>query len=84
MNRQIKPIPAAESYFGLGSEIPTIAQEFKTRKGWTRQTFRKQVSEAWLRKLRREVVTHVALNSDGRTADFSIEELLSSAAKGTK
>ena len=63
---------------------PTIAQEFKTRKGWTRQTLRKQVSAAWLRKLRREGVTHVALNSDGRTADFSIEELLASAAKGTK
>ena len=84
MNKLIKPIPVSETYFGPGSEIPTIAQEFKTRKGWTRQTFRKQVSAAWLRKLRREGVTHVALNSDGRTADFSIEELLRSAAKGTK
>lgn len=81
-NKAIRPIPAVQQYFKSGSEIPTIVQEFRTRKGWIRTVHRKRVSAAWLRKLRREGVTYVALESEGRIADFSIEELLRSAAKG--
>lgn len=82
MSRAIRPIPIAESYFGSGSDTPIIAQEFRRGNGWVRQTHRKKVSAAWLRKLRREGVTHVALTTEGRTADFSIEELLGSTGKG--
>ncbi len=82
MSRATQPIPIVRSYFGSGPDTPVIAQEFRRGNGWVRQTHRKRVSAAWLRKLRREGVTHVALTSEGRTADFSIEELLGSTRKG--
>lgn len=82
MSRHIKAIPTATEYFAAGTETPTIAHEFRRGNGWVRQIHRKKVSAAWLRKLRDEGVTHVALKFDGRLADFSIEELLASARKG--
>ena len=82
MSRHINAVPTTAEYFAAGTETPTIAQEFRRGNGWVRQIHRKKVSAAWLRKLRDEGVTHVALKFDGRLADFSIEELLASARKG--
>jgi hypothetical protein len=81
--------PAVAAYFGtdaygfpLGEGIaanrrhPIIVQHFTPEKGWKRHPIRKRVSVSWLRKLRAEGVTDVALSSGGRTADFRVAELL--------
>jgi hypothetical protein len=70
-------IPAiAAEYFGPDAAHPLIAQAFYPGWGWIRSTLRKRVSRSWLRKLRREGATHVALVAAHRHADFSIRELL--------
>jgi hypothetical protein len=82
IRRQIQPIPMVSRYFGTygvpGAEIPVIAQSFTPGKGWSRYPFRKRVSRAWLRKMKAEGVTSVALALNGRLADFRIAELLNS------
>lgn len=70
--------PAAARHFGADAEHPVIAQEFRPGRGWTKAPMRKRVSESWLRKLEREGIETVALESGGRVADFSIRELLTS------
>jgi hypothetical protein len=72
--RSIKDIPQVRRYFGTGAAI--VAQEFSPGKGWISRRYRKRVSFSWLRKLRNEGVTHVALSADGRVADFGVDELL--------
>jgi hypothetical protein len=76
--------PAAARYFGVDSygfrgldrDHPIIVQEFTPERGWKIYPLRKRVSRSWLRKIRAEGVTHVMLRSGGRSADFSIAELL--------
>lgn len=62
--------------YGGRPDHPVIIQEFRPGRGWITTGFRKRVSGAWLRKLRREGVTHVALAAQGRRADFTVAELL--------
>lgn len=67
------PIKMLKDYCGNGN--PVIAQEFSDR--WRTQSYRKRASKSWLRKLRREGITHVAIEiAPRRTADFTIAELL--------
>lgn len=82
MKHQATEPPAVAAYFGRCAEPDrehaVIAQTFTQAKGWKTYPIRKRVSASWLRKLRSEGVTHVALASQGRCADFSIMELLRS------
>lgn len=68
-------------YFGPDSKTrqghPIITQVFTPGKGWKRTGFNKKVSVSWLKKLRREDgVTSVSLTCNGRTADFTVRELV--------
>jgi hypothetical protein len=74
MSNSMRPIPMLVEYGGEGN--PVIAAEFKHT--WQRQGWDKRVSYAWLRKLRADGVTHVALRFGAREADFSVTELLRS------
>lgn len=65
-------------YFG-DDAVPFIAQEFRPAGGWFTYRMRKRPTQSWLRKLRREGVTHVSLATIAqphRRADFSVRELL--------
>lgn len=67
-------------YFKCGTlpppaEFPVIAQTFRPGRGWTQYPGVKRVSLSWLRKLRREGVTSVAIGYQGRVADFTIAEI---------
>jgi len=70
----------AADYFGL-PPLPdrhnrvTIAATFTPGRGWVRYPGRKRVSGSWVRKLRREGVTDLALAYGGRVADFTAREL---------
>lgn len=69
--------PIAHRYFRCGlDDHPLIASTFAPDRGWKRHPYRKRVSGNHLRSLRRQGITHVALSCRGRTADFSIHELL--------
>lgn len=61
------------AYFN--GEHPTIGQAFTPGKGWTNYPWRKRLSESECRKLRRAGATHVALDADGRRADFELRDL---------
>lgn len=77
-------VPAAVAdYFGPAArtEHPTIGQVYKPGRGWTSYPGTKRVSVSWLRKLRAEGVDFVALDCDGRRADFGINELVTAAAR---
>lgn len=66
-----------QQYFGSRADWPVIEQEFHPDQGWvSRPRWRKKVTQSWLRKLRREGVTLVALRSGARSADFGVSELL--------
>lgn len=71
--------PAALSYFGkevMGASMhPVVHAEFHPNAGWKRQSYNKRISRSWALKLRKQGVTHVALKSGTRQADFAIEEL---------
>ena len=73
-------VPArVAAYFGGPfdrDDHPVIAQAFKPGRGWTRYPIRKRVSGSWLRKMRAEGYTEVALACRGRLADFTITEAL--------
>lgn len=79
MSQAKVPSRVAE-YFGPESTTreghPIITQVFTAEKGWKRTGFNKKVSRSWLDKLRAEGVTSVSLTSNGRTADFTVRELL--------
>lgn len=70
-------------YFGAAAraEHPVIAGVFTPGKGWKRPPANHRVSMSWLRKLRGEGVTSVALDCGGRTADFTIAEVVRHAAR---
>lgn len=53
-----------------------IAQVFYLDRGWKRHPLRKRVSYSECRRLRAAGATHVALKFAGRTADFSLQELV--------
>ncbi len=74
MSNHLQTIPAVAAYFGSAAQ-PIVAQEFHPTKGWQHQTYRKRISRSWARKLRRAGISHVALDLDGRLADFSTAEL---------
>ncbi len=74
MGHAMQPIAELAEYGGNGN--PVIVQEFVPGRGWRRTNFRKRASCAWLRKLKREGVTEVAVEFDGRAADFRIAELI--------
>ncbi len=76
-SHSLQPIRIVVDYFADPRAVPIIVQQFTPDKGWTRYAFRKRVSRAWARKLSREGITSVALEHDGRIADFRIAELLS-------
>lgn len=74
MSHHMQPVLAA--VVGEGPGNPVIVAEFADR--WRPQSYRKRASASWLRKLRGEGVTHVAVEvAPGRSADFTIAELLS-------
>jgi hypothetical protein len=72
--------PVAAEYFeryrepGNAPEHPVITYEFRAR--WVHTGYRKRISGAWLRKLRRQGVTDVTLTAHNRHADFRVAELL--------
>lgn len=70
--------PVAAAYFGPTDKHthPIIRQVFNPAVGWKQYPIRKRVSGSWVRGLKAEGVTHVALESGGRLADFSVRELL--------
>jgi|SRR5882724_12289142 len=74
-------VPAlVAAYFGISilgiDGHPLITSEFRPSWGWGRSQTAHRVSVSWLRKLRAEGVTSVALRLDGRVADFTIAEIL--------
>lgn len=70
-------------YFGEAArdEHPVIAEQFTPGKGWKRSPIRKRVSVSWLRKIKREGVTSVAVTCAGRRADFTIAEVIRHAER---
>lgn len=73
-------VPAAAlKYFGDAVRDfalhPTVVSEFHPDKGWVRQSYNKRISRSWAAKLARQGVTHVALRSGMRQADFALSEL---------
>jgi len=80
MSHQSQVPGLVADYFKCGTqppfaEYPTIAQTFKPGRGWSTYSGVKRVSLSWLRKLRAEGVTSVALDYQGRVADFTIAEI---------
>jgi hypothetical protein len=72
-------------YFHEHASHPIIAQVYKPGVGWKRYSGIKHVSITWLRKLKSQGYTHVALTQrkargvntpPARTADFSIAEII--------
>ena len=82
MSHSIEPIPAVARYFGDSEATPIVTAEFTPGRGWRTTGYAKRISGAWARKLRSEGVTHVSLTEGGRSADFSIEEILRSVNHG--
>lgn len=83
MSQSQVPAFVAE-YFGseaVSEQHPTIVQAFKTGSGWKRYPVTKKVSVAWLRKMKREGYTTVALKCGSREADFQIREVLGYAER---
>ena len=78
MSHSIEPIPVVAQYFDDPQAKPVIEQEYVPGRGWRDTGYNKRVSKAWLRKLRQEGVTSVALEYGGRVADFRVDELLAS------
>lgn len=83
MNRQAQVPGKIADYFGTAArtEHPVIAEAFAPGTGWTRYPIRKRVSLSWLRKMRREGVTSVAIACQGRLADFTIAEIIRHAER---
>lgn len=79
MSYQAQVPGLVKEYFGVEptrQEHPVIAQSFCPGKGWRRYTFNKRVSISWLRKMKTEGATAVALRCGARTADFTIDEIV--------
>lgn len=77
----MEPIAKLVRYFD-GDGNPIIVQTVKPGKGWTRFGMRKRASFAFIRRLKRAGVTHVALAPAGSPwwiADFATAELLRTA-----
>ncbi len=70
MSQPTAPV-VAKRYDGIA-----IRSVFKPNRGWRRLPIRRRVSRPELIRLRNEGVTHVQLVYNGRTADFTIGELL--------
>lgn len=78
--RQAQVPPPVKRYFAH-DEHPIIIQEFTPGKGWVRTNFKKRVSRSWVRKLKAQGVTAVALNGKDKNgqevvADFTVKEIL--------
>lgn len=60
---------------------PVVREEFHPARGWTTYRMRKRITRSWVRKLRQQGVTTVALllgtgaNGRPRVADFRLTEL---------
>lgn len=75
MSHQMKPIQTLAEYCGDGN--PVVAQEFTPAKGWVRSGWRKRASFSYLRTLRAEGITNIAVEvAPNRVADFGVTELL--------
>lgn len=74
----IAPIALLTRYFNDPEAIPVVNSEFYPGRGWLRAGFDKRISSAWARKLQAEGATQVRLTFAGRSADFSLEEILRS------
>lgn len=77
MTHSMQPIAKLVDYFGDGN--PIIVETFHPKMGRRRSPGRKRASYAYIRKLSRAGVTHVALSpasQPNRVADFSTAELL--------
>ena len=71
------PAVVADYFDGIGAgQYPVITQVFTPGVGWKRPGLRKRVTISWVRKLRAEGVTQVALSAGGRTADFGVAEII--------
>ena len=71
----------AADYFGCGTnphfeDHPVVVEAYYPERGWVSQRgYRKRVSHHWVRKLRNEGATVLALEHAGRVADFRATEL---------
>lgn len=85
------PAKIAE-YFGISTspayaDFPVIAQTFRPvapgrrNAGWKRYAGTKRVSVSWVRKLKAQGVTAIAVAYNGRTADFSVDEIIKYAER---
>jgi hypothetical protein len=67
--------------YGDAVANPIIVETFRTGEGWSKTGYKKRASVSWLRKLRREGIEEVSLDTSAgrfphRNADFRIEEIL--------
>lgn len=68
--------PIIEQEFRLSNPDRALPDLGYGRRQWVTTGYRKRVSISWLRKLRAQGVTHVALRHGSRLADFSVAELI--------
>lgn len=77
MSKSIKPIPVVTKYFGPEAATPIVSAVYRPGLGWSRTGWNKRVSRSWVVKLQKAGITHVGLEADGRSADFTVKELTS-------
>jgi hypothetical protein len=68
-------IAVVASYFDDGV-APPVAQTFTPGKGWERCARPQPVTRPYAAALKAQSITSVALEHDGRTVDFLLDELL--------
>lgn len=78
VRRYFAPLRAQLGFTGVTpfEDHAVVTQVFRPGVGWARYPWRKRVSGNWARQARCEDITAVALSLHGRTADFTIEELV--------
>lgn len=64
------------TFYGNPHRHPIIVQAFGPDRGWKKYPTRKRVSITWLRKMRADGYTGIAVTCDGRTADFTVAEVI--------
>jgi|GEM_PF-2558224 len=70
---------AVDAYFGAATtyhDHAIVAATFTPSEGWVRYPIRKRISPSWARQAKKDGVTAVAVTRHERTADFQINELL--------
>lgn len=75
VSRPGEVVGVVADYFGC-DEVPVISQKFTPGQAWARLGRAVPLSRARVRSLRDQGATSVALDLGGRTADFTVAELL--------